>query len=81
MSPVSLLAIARGCYRLLLLVLEVAPLVLKLWRDWQRSKGQVSRADRRRISAAVRKTVKEKNTEDLEGFLTKKPVPEMESKP
>lgn len=71
MGALSLVAIARGFYQLVVLLVELSPLMIKLWRQWQRRNGRLTRTERRRISYAVKKSVKTKNTADLEVFLTK----------
>lgn len=81
MSPFSLLAITRGFYQLLVLLIELSPLMIKLWKQWQKRNGRLTRSERLRLSNAVRKSVTQKNTEDLEKFLTKNQTSKMEVEP
>lgn len=68
----STIAIIRGFTQLVVLLAELAPIMLKLWRQWQQANGRLSATERKRLSNTVRAAVKNKDTGDLEAFLTQR---------
>lgn len=68
---VQLIKAAPQFINLVIMLLELFPHVVKLWRTWERVKGEkLTKEARREISAdfkaGIAKAVKEKDTSDLE---------------
>lgn len=68
----NILALARGFIQLVVLLTEISPAMVKLWRAWEKSNGRLSSTDRKRIADTVKTAVATKDTTDLEAFLTGK---------
>lgn len=62
----------KGLVQLVVLLGELAPVMLKLWQEWQRRNGRLTADERRRLSEQVKVAVANKDTTDLEQFLTGK---------
>ncbi len=71
-----MIALLQGFGQLIMLLAELAPSMVKLWRAWQERNGRLTADERRRLSQSVRASVKSRNTTDLEHFLTGGRLPE-----
>lgn len=68
----NIVALARGFVQLVILLAEISPQMVKLWREYQARNGRLSAPDRRRLTESVKTAVTSKDTTDLESFLTGK---------
>lgn len=69
----NILAAARGFVQLVILLAEISPQMVKLWKSWEKAKGKrLSAPERKRIAETVKQAVKTKDTTDLEAFLSGK---------
>lgn len=69
----NIFAILRGFLQLIILLGQISPVMVKLWRQWEAEKGKrLTADDRKRMQDAVKRAVETKDTTDLESFLTGK---------
>lgn len=69
----NFLGLFKGFVQLVILLSELAPSMIKLWRAWEERHGkELTSAERRRLADTMKAAVKTKDTSDLEAFLTGK---------
>lgn len=62
----------KGFVQLVVLLAELSPQMVKLWRAWEtRNNRTLSASERKRLSDSVREAVRTQDTSDLEAFLTR----------
>lgn len=71
----------KGFVQLVVLLADLAPSMLKLWQEWQRRNGRLTPDERRRLSSTVKASVANKDTTDLEHFLTGGKLPAAKPEP
>lgn len=65
----NIVAVARGFVQFVLLLAELSPQMVKLWREYQARNGRLKAPDRKRLTETVKAAVKTKDTTELEAML------------
>lgn len=67
----NIIAVARGFFQLVILLAQISPQMVKLWRTWEKAKGKrLTANDRKIITETVKEAVKTKDTTELEALLS-----------